>query len=97
MVGVDVDEPFFSQETIKARKWSRGFGLGQSTIWAPRRFDPILRKAIVRTISHAMIQSSLEQHTWRSKFQTHENHANETSGGGMFTDIVLEVLSQSLK
>lgn len=97
MVGVDIDEPFFSQETIKARKWSRGFGFGQSTIWAPRRFDPILRKAIVRTISHAMTQSSLEGDTWRSKSQNRENHAHEISGGGMFTDIVLEVLTQNLK
>jgi alpha 1,6-mannosyltransferase len=97
MVGIDVDEPYFSQETIQRRKWSRGFGFGQSTIWAPRRFDPIVRKAIVRTISHAMVQASLQPHNRGIGVETSSRHANEISGPGMFTDIVLEVLSQNLK
>jgi alpha 1,6-mannosyltransferase len=101
MVGIDVDEPYFSQDTIKAHKWSRGFGFSQSTIWAPKRFDPILRKAIVRSISHAMVHATLPPDTWKQKLEAHiiahTDYGYEVSGAGMFTDLVLEMLSQNLK
>jgi mannosyltransferase OCH1-like enzyme len=102
MVGVDIDEPYLSQNTIKQWGWARGFSFGQYVIWAPKRFDPILRKAIVRAISHGKTQKSLASRTWMNRYrswrtQSRIEYMEELSGAGMFTDLVLDMLSQSLK
>ncbi|KUJ24420.1 uncharacterized protein LY89DRAFT_605054, partial [Mollisia scopiformis] len=88
MIGVDNDEPYLSSGSLKQWGWTRGFGFGQAVVWAPKRFDPILRKAIVRTISHAMRQLS--------KIGGKVDYSGELSGASMFTDIVLETLSTHL-
>jgi alpha 1,6-mannosyltransferase len=100
MVGVERDEPFYSQLAIEERGWSRGFGFGLGTVWAPRRLDPILRKVVVRSISHAEVQRKLSDgRGWRGMFQAdwEECERSEISGEGMFTDAVLEALSEGLK
>jgi alpha 1,6-mannosyltransferase len=102
MVGVDIDEPYLSQSTIREWGWTRGFSFGQYVIWAPKRFDPILRKAIVRTISHGMTQQKLSSRTWMQRYRSWKDgsrieYMEELSGAGMFTDLVLEMLSKTLK
>lgn len=100
MVGVDRDEPFYNPKTIEDMGWSRGFGFGMGTVWAVRRFDPVLRTAIVRSISHTEAKKELDsRQRWRDAFQFdwEETESNEISGAGMFTDIVLEALSHGLK
>ncbi|KAK0115504.1 hypothetical protein ONS96_013958 [Cadophora gregata f. sp. sojae] len=97
MLGVDADEPFLSDATLKEWKWARGFGFGQAVMWAPMRFDPMLRKAIVRTISHARIHATFEEETWTEKYTAKVDYTGEISGNGMFTDVVLETLSATLK
>lgn len=100
VIGVDDDEPYLSPKSLKQWGWTRGFGFGQAVLWAPRRFDPILRRAIVRTISHALVQDSLPKDSWSqrqlSRIGSYIDTSGEVSGAGMFTDIVLEVLSGSL-
>jgi alpha 1,6-mannosyltransferase len=100
MIGVERDEPFYSQKTIEEMGWSRSFGFGMGTVWAVRRFDPVLRTAIVRTISHAEAKRDLDSREgWRDIFQLglEEWEKSEISGTGMFTDIVLENLNDGLK
>jgi alpha 1,6-mannosyltransferase len=92
MIGIDRDEPFLTQDSIKELGWTRGFGFGQAVIWAPRRFDWILRRAIVYTVTHARAH---EKHgLWVRENGT---YVEELSGPGMFTDVVLEILSESLE
>ncbi|PVH87067.1 glycosyltransferase family 32 protein [Cadophora sp. DSE1049] len=97
MLGIDADEPFLSDATLREWKWARGVGFGQAVMWAPMRFDPMLRKAIVRTISHARIHATFEEETWREKYTARVDYTGEISGNGMFTDVVLETLSATLK
>ncbi|PBP20763.1 hypothetical protein BUE80_DR008149 [Diplocarpon rosae] len=98
MIGVETDEPYLSTTQLRKWGWGRGFAFGQSSIWATMRFDPILRKAIVRTISHSRTQRMSAKEDW---IQTAKNrlwggNSEEVSGRGMLTDLVLEVLSESL-
>lgn len=96
MIGVDTDEPYLSRKTIDAWQWTRGFGFGLSVMWAPTRFDPLLRKAIVRSISHAHLQKNCLKHAWGDVIP-HSHRDPEVSGPGMFTDVVLEALSNNLE
>jgi alpha 1,6-mannosyltransferase len=102
MVGVERDEVFFNDVELQARGWSRRFGFGTHTLWALQRFDPVLRQAIVRSISHAQTRRELSGSgnlvaaIQRTAVWDHEE-AWEISGGGVLTDIVLEVLNESLK
>ena len=103
MIGMDRDEPFYNRRTIEGLGWSRGYGFGLGVIWAVRRFDPVLRTAIVRSISHAKtkresdgrMQSRDDWDLFQSDWEDWER--NEISGSGMFTDIVLEALNDGLK
>lgn len=102
MIGVERDEPFYSPWMIEKNGWSRGFGFGTSVMWAPRRFDSVLRKAIVRSISHSQVQERLMGGgSWMQMIQSsrelEEDEREEISGAGMFTDAVLELLSDALK
>ncbi len=97
MIGVETDEPYLSTEQLRIWQWARGFGFGQSSMWAAMRFDPILRKAIVRTISHARTQKTIAKDSWLEKYVSRVDYSGEISGKGMFTDVVLETLSKSLK
>ncbi|OWP04802.1 hypothetical protein B2J93_4084 [Marssonina coronariae] len=99
MIGVETDEPYISAKQLREWRWARGFGFGQASMWAPMRFDPILRKAIVRTISNSRTQGRSAHEGWIQSLKNHVlgGRSEEVSGRGMFTDLVLEVLSESLK
>ncbi|KAK2625507.1 hypothetical protein QTJ16_004819 [Diplocarpon rosae] len=99
MIGVETDEPYLSPTQLRKWRWERGFAFGQSSLWAMMRFDPILRKAIVRTISHSRTQRMSAKEGWIQSAKNHllGGNSEEVSGRGMFTDLVLEVLSESLR
>ncbi|RKF77553.1 Initiation-specific alpha-1,6-mannosyltransferase [Golovinomyces cichoracearum] len=95
MIGVHVDEPYLSPRTISEWGWLRGFKFSQDVVWAPRRFNPLLRTAIVRTISHTRTQQAIGR-SLGIGYATKTQILEEISGAAMFTDIVLEFLSAFL-
>jgi alpha 1,6-mannosyltransferase len=85
MLGVGFDEPYLTHAALMNKGWTRGVGFAANpVIWAPRRFDPILRMAIVRSVSHSKSLKELG------------GNIEEVSGSAMLTDVVLEVLSKNL-
>lgn len=95
VVGIEIDEPYASPTMKKQWHWSRTYGFIQYSLYAPRRFSPFLRKAIVRVIAHST------RHNFASSGRFHgprysEEDILEVTGPGMFTDAVLDVLSESL-
>lgn len=87
MLGVGKDEPFMDPGIMKYKykDWSRATSFTNKMMWAPKRFDPMLRKAIVRSISHARIWEEVG------------GNIDEVSGTGMLTDVVMEMLSENLE
>ncbi|APA09301.1 hypothetical protein SS1G_12086 [Sclerotinia sclerotiorum 1980 UF-70] len=89
VLGIDIDEPYMASHVREKWGWSRTFGFATYAMWAPGRFDPLLRKAIVRCISHSSTG------LFGEKIDAKES--GEVCGGAMLTDIVLEMLSENLK
>ncbi|KAL3476172.1 hypothetical protein BJX99DRAFT_270608 [Aspergillus californicus] len=94
ILGIEIDEPYASPALMRKWHWSRSYGFIQYTMYAPRRFSPILRRAIVRVLEHT------KQHVENSwgVFGTgySEEDILEISGPGAFTDAVLDVLGEGL-
>ncbi|KAF5866075.1 hypothetical protein ETB97_001153 [Aspergillus alliaceus] len=94
VVGTEIDEPHASPRLMREWRWTRRYQLIQYTIYAPRRFSPILREVIVRALSHT------RRHIKQSSFilgpRYNENTILEVTGPGVFTDAVLDVVSQTL-
>ncbi|KAL4802487.1 hypothetical protein BDV18DRAFT_146810 [Aspergillus unguis] len=93
-VGVEIDEPHASQQLMRDWHWIRTYGLAQYTFFAPQRFSPLLREVIVRVLSHT------RQHN-NHAFPLVGPHYNEkaileVTGPGVFTDAILDALSDSL-
>jgi alpha 1,6-mannosyltransferase len=97
MIGVEIDEPYLSPRKTAQWGWTRSFGFGQFVIWAPKRFDPMMRTAIVRAISHVKVLEKLQDRSWSGRIRGKKVEMGEATGASMFTDVVLEVLSQSLR
>lgn len=96
VVGVEIDEPYASANKRKAWHWSRTHGFIQYSAYAPQRFSPILRKVITRAIAHSQ-QHLKETATWyRPSGHFDDEAVLETTGPGMFTDAILDVLTESL-
>lgn len=95
VLGVEIDEPYASPELLREWEWTRSYQFIQYNIYAPRRFSPLLRRAIVRTLAHT------KQHNERSGFFSREKYTQnsvlEISGPGMFTDAILDTLSETLR
>ncbi|KAJ5991743.1 hypothetical protein N7451_007467 [Penicillium sp. IBT 35674x] len=94
VLGIEIDEPFATPEEMHFWHWARPYGFLQYTIYAPRRFSPLLREVIVRVISHT------KRHLDESNFfigpRYNELTTLEITGPGVFTDAVLDVLNDSL-
>ncbi|TKA74151.1 hypothetical protein B0A49_05000 [Cryomyces minteri] len=95
VVGIEIDEPYASAEMKEAWHWSRSYGFLQYTLFAPRRFSPILRRAIVRALAHSERHNKEKRRWWRGARYSEEDIL-ETTGPGMFTDALLDVLSETL-
>ncbi|KAH8433515.1 uncharacterized protein LDX57_011149 [Aspergillus melleus] len=95
VVGIELDEPKASSHLMRQWRWTRRYGFIQYTLYAPRRFSPILRETIVRVLSHT--RQHLHRRIplpWSPRYT--ENAILEISGPGVFTDAVLDTLSATL-
>lgn len=94
VVGIELDEPFASAQKMHEWHWDRTYGFIQYTLFAPRRFSPILREVIVRVLSHT------KRHIGDSNFflgtRYNEMDTIEITGPTVFTDTILDVLSDAL-
>jgi hypothetical protein len=95
VVGVEIDEPYASPQTKKLWHWSRTYGFIQYNMFAPNRFSPFLRRAIVRALAHSK-KHHADTGTWFHGPQYSEGDILEVTGPGMFTDALLDVLSETL-
>lgn len=94
VVGIEIDEPLASPQKMREWHWVRSYGFIQYTMYAPRRFSPLLREVIVRVLSHT------KRHNDESNFLLGPTYNElltlEITGPGVFTDAILDVLSDSL-
>lgn len=93
-VGVEIDEPHASPQLMRDWHWIRTYGLIQYTFYAPQRFSPLLREVIVRVLSHT------RQHNQHSfpliGPRYNEKTILEVTGPGVFTDAIIDTLSDAL-
>lgn len=94
VVGVEIDEPYASSKLMREWRWIRTYGFEQYTIYAPRRFSPLLRKTIVRVLSHS--RQHYRQSNYFSRKKYDESLILEITGPGVFTDAILDGLSDAL-
>ncbi|CAG8237679.1 unnamed protein product [Penicillium olsonii] len=95
VVGVEVDEPYASPQFMRDWHWTRSYGLIQYTMYAPRRFSPLLREAIVHVLSHT--REHRKSHGglfWSATYD--EKTVLGVTGPDVFTDSILDTLSSSL-
>ncbi|KAJ5779950.1 hypothetical protein N7457_005110 [Penicillium paradoxum] len=93
VVGIEIDEPFASPQKMREWHWARRYGFVQYTIYAPQRFSPLLREIIVRVLSHTKRRVD-ESRFWKGGYN--EMDTLEITGPGVFTDTILDVLSDTL-
>ncbi|CAG8108296.1 unnamed protein product [Penicillium salamii] len=91
VVGVEIDEPLASPQKMREWHWARRYGFLQYNIYAPQRFSPLLREVIVRVLSHT--KHHVESHFWG---RYDEMTTLEVTGPGVFTDAILDKLSDTL-
>ncbi|KAJ5360167.1 hypothetical protein N7517_009358 [Penicillium concentricum] len=95
VVGIEVDEPYASPQLMHDWHWTRSYGLSQYTMYAPRRFSPLLRETIVRVIAHTMQYNNGRMGFFPS-LAYDEKAILGITGPDVFTDAILETLSSSL-
>ncbi|KAJ5512773.1 hypothetical protein N7463_002325 [Penicillium fimorum] len=95
VVGIEVDEPYASPQFMRDWHWTRSYGLIQYTVYAPRRFSPLLRETIVRVIAHT-IQYNDGRTGFFHSLAYDEKAILGITGPDVFTDAILETLSSSL-
>lgn len=95
VVGIEVDEPYASQQFMRDWHWTRSYGLIQYTMYAPRRFSPLLRETIVRALSHTRQYNSQHSNFFSSPAYDEKTILGVT-GPDVFTDAILDTLSSSL-
>lgn len=94
VVGVEIDEPYASPRLMRDWHWSRSYGFIQYNMYAPRRFSPFLRKAIVRVLAHTKQQQEPRSLLRSPRYD--EKTILEVTGPGAFTDAILDTLSETL-
>jgi hypothetical protein len=94
VVGIEIDEPYASPKLMRKWHWSRSYGFIQYTMYAPRRFSPLLRRAIVRVLAHTK-QHNAASHVFIGP-RYNEEEILEVTGPGVFTDAILDMLSETL-
>ncbi|OQE12207.1 hypothetical protein PENVUL_c001G05983 [Penicillium vulpinum] len=95
VVGIEVDEPYASPQYMRDWHWTRSYGLIQYTMYAPRRFSPLLRETIVRVLSHTR-QYNREHKSFFPSLTYDEKAILGVTGPDVFTDAILDTLSSSL-
>jgi hypothetical protein len=95
VVGIEVDEPYASPQFMCDWHWTRSYGLIQYTMYAPRRFSPLLRETIVHVLSHTRAHENKHGNFFR-RTKYDEKTVLGVTGPDVFTDAILETLSSSL-
>lgn len=96
VIGIEVDEPYASARRRKFWRWDGTHGFIQYAMYAPRPFSPVLRRAIVRSIAHSTRHEKEKSRWYRPGDQFDRSAVLQTTGPGMFTEAVLDVLSETL-
>lgn len=94
VLGIEIDEPLASPQKMREWHWVRSYGFIQYTMYAPRRFSPLLREVIVRVLSHTKRYHDESSFIFGPRYN--ELTTLEITGPGVFTDAILDVLSDSL-
>ncbi|KAJ5794751.1 CAZyme family GT32 [Penicillium paradoxum] len=95
VIGIEVDEPYASPKFMQDWHWTRSYGLIQYTMYAPRRFSPLLRETIVRVLAHTK-QYNKRHSSLFSSLAYDEKTILGVTGPDVFTDAILDSLSSSL-
>lgn len=96
VLGVEIDEPYATSAAMRKWQWSRRYGLVQWTLYAPRRFSPVMRKIIIRAIVQS-IQYHKHRHHWYWPWVWHSNFdILEITGPGVVTHATFDVLSATV-
>lgn len=93
VVGIELDEPYVTERGMREWHWTRRYGFLQYTMYAPRRFSPVLREIVTRVMAHT------KQHNERLTsyvFGYSQSTILGISGPDVVTDAVLDVLSATL-
>ncbi|KAL4971728.1 hypothetical protein BDW66DRAFT_164769 [Aspergillus desertorum] len=93
-VGIEIHEPRASPQLMRDWHWIRTYGLIQYTFFVPRRFSPLLREVIVRVLSHTRQHNKLGLPLIGPRCD--EEAILEVTGPGVFTDAILDALSECL-
>ncbi|KAL4772466.1 hypothetical protein BDW60DRAFT_222400 [Aspergillus nidulans var. acristatus] len=93
-VGIEIDEPHASPQLMRDWHWIRTYGLIQYTFFAPRRFSPLLLEVIVRVLSHTRQRNQQSFPFVGPRYD--EKAILEVTGPGVFTDAILDALSDAL-
>ncbi|KAL3475966.1 hypothetical protein BJX99DRAFT_228670 [Aspergillus californicus] len=93
-VGIEIDEPNASPRLMRDWHWIRTYGLVQYTIFAPQRFSPLLRQVIVRVLSHTRQHNKHSLPFLGPRYN--EETILEVTGPGVFTDAIIDALSDAL-
>ncbi|KAL2869516.1 uncharacterized protein BJX67DRAFT_347503 [Aspergillus lucknowensis] len=94
VVGIEIDEPHASPQLMRDWHWIRTYGLIQYTIYAPQRFSPLLREVIVRVLAHTRQHNKYSLPLIGPRYN--EKTILEVTGPGVFTDAILDALSDGL-
>lgn len=96
VIGIEIDEPYASPNLMRKWRWIRTYGFGQYTMYAPRRFSPLLRRAIARVL--AQTRQHYQSASWVERYWRRVDEATilELTGPGVFTDAILDGLSDAL-
>ncbi|KAL2785802.1 hypothetical protein BJX66DRAFT_329014 [Aspergillus keveii] len=94
VVGVEIDEPHASPQLMHDWHWIRTYGLIQYNIYAPQRFSPLLREVIVRVLSHTRQHNRYSIPLIGPRYN--EKTILEVTGPGVFTDAILDALTDGL-
>jgi hypothetical protein len=96
VIGIELDEPYASARRRQFWRWDNTYGFLQYTMYAPKPFSPILRRAIVYSIANS-IGLKRENRPWYDFSDKFDRAAIlEVTGPGMFTQAVMDVLSETL-
>jgi len=99
VLGLEMDEPAANPHTRAFWRWTRTAAFAQYAVYAPRRFSPLMRRALARALAYATYHNTATTRRTRGvqvgPVYTAEDVA-EATGRGMLTDLVMDVLGETL-